>query len=311
LLSSSLRDDVIAGLRATPKRLDCKYLYDERGARLFEEICATDAYYLARTEVGILERDGAEIAEGIGEGCCLVEFGSGSGVKTRLLLGQLRRPRAYVPIDINPGVLAESAARLRCEFPELDVRPLAVDYTRDFARPLAATLNEQGPVTVFFPGSTIGNFTRDEARGFLARMADLVGAGGGMVVGVDAKKDPALIHRAYNDPAGITAAFNLNLLARINRELGADFDLDGFCHHAFYHPEKGRVESYLVSLAEQVVTVGTARFEFGRGESIHTEYSYKYSVEEFGALAREAGFETRRVWTDAQGWFGVHHLIAE
>lgn len=299
-----MRAEVLRGLSGSPRRLPCKYLYDREGSALFEEICGTDAYYITRTETEILSRHAAQIADALRPTQVLVEFGSGSGKKTRVILGALQGLRAYMPVEINAEVLQTSVRQLRAEFPRLQYRPVAADYTR----PLDLPIQADQPMTVFFPGSTLGNFARPKAQHFLAQLTAALPAGSGMLVGVDTKKDPAVLTRAYNDPQGITAAFNLNILARLNRDLDADFDLAGFRHHAYYNPVDGRIESYLVSLTRQTVRIGDERFRFARGEPIHTEYSCKYSVEEFCALARQAGFEPREVWTDAREWFAVYHL---
>lgn len=304
--SDHFRDDVLTGLGASPKRLPCKYLYDARGSELFEAICATDAYYPTRTEIGLLEQFGAQMARAIGPRAVLVEFGSGSGEKTWRLLERLDSPQAYIPVEISASALEASTARLREAFPDLAIRPVVADYTH----PLDLPVPEGRAPTVFFPGSTIGNFPRQKAVEFLGQIAGLVGPGGGLLIGVDTRKDPAVLHRAYNDEEGITEAFNLNLLERANRELDADFEPASFRHHAIYHPLEGRIESYLVSLEAQSVRVSGEVFRFDRGEAIHTEYSYKYNVDEFQALASDVGFEPVQVWTDPKQWFSVHYLVA-
>jgi dimethylhistidine N-methyltransferase len=298
---TSFRDDVVAGLAAPQKFLPPKYFYDAAGSRLFARICRLPEYYVTRAELALTRRHLRAIARFAGRGCELVEFGSGESVKTRLLIRSLR-PRRYVPIDISAEALQDAARRLRREFPWLEVAPLL----GDFSRPLDLAVRRESSV-VYFPGSTIGNLTHEEAHAFLAMSR---GVAAKMLVGVDLKKDPVLLHAAYNDAAGVTAAFNLNLLGRINRELGADFDLKRFRHYAFYNPGAGRIEMHLVALRDQVVRLGRHRFRFAAGETIHTENSYKYSVAEFQALAQQAGFRAETVWTDARGLFALHGLTA-
>jgi len=296
---------VLAGLARADKELPCKFFYDERGSRLFEDICALEEYYPTRTEIAILRAHCRRIAELIGPSCQLVEFGSGSSVKVRILLESLRSVAAYTPVDISKEHLIRSAAALAADFPSLDVIAVCADYTRPFVIP-RPRIDPEARRVVFFPGSTIGNFTPEFAREFLTGTADTLGPGGALLIGVDLKKDPATLHAAYNDRKGVTADFNLNLLARINRELGGDFDLAGFGHLARYNEGEGRIEMHLVSLRKQTVHVNGCSFLFGKDETIHTECSYKYSVEEFQALAREAGFEPVEVWTDDRKLFSVH-----
>jgi L-histidine Nalpha-methyltransferase len=296
-----LREDVIAGLSLPQKALPPKYFYDAAGSRLFERICRLPEYYVTRAELSLMRAHLGAIARFAGKGCELVEYGSGESLKTRLLLRALR-PAAYVPIDISAPALAQAARRLAREFPWLKVLPVCGDFSRpiELPRPRARRV-------VYFPGSTIGNLDPEEAHAFLAMTRDLAGR---MLVGVDLRKDPNLLHAAYNDSRKVTAAFNLNLLARINRELGADFDLRRFSHYAFYNAAAGRIEMHLVSLARQSVRVGGHRFRFDRGESIHTENSYKYSVEGFRALAARAGYAGKKAWTDRKGLFALHGLTA-
>jgi dimethylhistidine N-methyltransferase len=298
---AGFRDDVVAGLAAPRKFLPPKYFYDAAGSRLFERICRLPEYYLTRAELALTRRHVRAIARFAGRGCELVEFGSGESLKTRLLIRALR-PRRYLPIDISPAALHDAAARLGREFPWLEIAPLV----GDFSRPLDLVVRRESSV-VYFPGSTIGNLTPEEAHAFLAMSR---GVAAKMLVGVDVKKDPVVLHAAYNDSRGVTAAFNLNLLARVNRELGADFDLQGFRHYAFYNPGADRIEMHLVALRPQVVRLGRHRFRFGAGETIHTENSYKYSIEEFQAMARNAGFTGATVWTDRRGLFALHGLSA-
>jgi dimethylhistidine N-methyltransferase len=299
-------EEVTEGLARPRKALPPKYFYDERGADLFEAICELPEYYLTRAELAIMAEHAGEMAGHLGPDCAVIEYGSGSGRKTRLLLKALA-PVAYVPIDISRSQLQVTASGIADEFPGLSVTAVCADYSRALSLPPLAGAPARRRV-VYFPGSTIGNLTPVEAAGFLANARRLAGPGGGMLVGVDLKKDAARLTAAYNDARGITAEFNLNLLARINRELGADFDLAAFRHHAFYSAAEGRVEMHLVSCAEQRVRVGNARFSFRGGETIHTESSYKYSVEEFGELARGAGFRPEWCWTGAGREFAVHYL---
>ena len=299
-------EEVTEGLSRPRKALPPKYFYDERGAGLFEAICELPEYYLTRAELAIMAEHAGEMAGHLGRDCAVIEYGSGSGRKTRLLLKALS-PVAYVPIDISRSQLQATAMEIAAEFPGLSVTAVCADYSRALSLPRLADAPPRRRV-VYFPGSTIGNLTPSEAAGFLANACRLAGPGGGMLVGVDLKKDAARLNAAYNDARGITAEFNLNLLARINRELGADFDLAAFRHHAFYSEAEGRIEMHLVSLAEQSVRVGSARFAFRAGETIHTESSYKYSVEEFEELARGARFRPERCWTDERRQFAVHYL---
>lgn len=300
--------DTLAGLSQPQKTLPCKYLYDDAGSALFERICELPEYYPTRTEIALLEARAGEIAAAIGRRARLVEFGSGAGVKVRLLLAALEDPAGYVPMDISRAPLVAAALALTRDFPRLRVQPLCADYTRPFALPpappgVAATAG-------FFPGSTIGNFAPAEAEAFLARAARLLGPGATMIVGVDTPKDAATLEAAYDDAAGITATFNLNLLARINRELGGDFDLAAFAHRAVWDAEAGRVEMHLVSRIRQTARIGERRFDFLPGETIHTENSYKYAPESFASLARRAGFAPKALWTAPENRFTIHALIA-
>lgn len=295
--------DALAGLLATPKTLPSKYLYDEEGSALFEAITQLDAYYPTRTERGILEAHVGEIARAVGPRAAIIEFGSGSSTKTRLLLDALDEPAAYVPIDISVDFLQESAEQLRTEYPTLPVLPVEADYTRPFRLPdLPADTRRR---VVFFPGSTLGNFLPDEAAAFLRKAAEIAGPGGGLILGVDLKKDPAVLNVAYDDPEGVTARFNKNLLVRLNRELGADFDVEGFDHHAPYNEAEGRVEMHLVSRRDQTVHLGGHAIPFRAGESIHTENSYKYDLGELVPRAATVGLTLEGSWTDAAGWFAV------
>lgn len=306
--AGSFLDDVITGLSQPQKTLSPKYFYDQRGCELFEAICELPEYYPTRTEMAMMQARGREIAQRLGPDCALIEYGSGSSRKTRVLISALN-PVAYVPIDIAGEHLKASAVDLAGAFPGLRIIAVCADYSRPLALPDINHLGARRRI-VYFPGSTIGNFTVPEAREFLHHARRLVGAGGAMLVGVDLKKNHDVLHAAYNDAQGVTAAFNVNLLARINRELGADFDLVAFRHLAFYNADAGRIEMHLASLKDQKVTLGGNAFSFRAGETIHTENSYKYSVAEFQALARAAGFEPEACWTDPQQLFSVHYLAA-
>lgn len=295
--------DVIAGLTAQPKTLSPKYFYDLAGSALFERITALPEYYPTRCEIGILRDHASAIAALFPPGCALIEFGSGSSRKARILLGAGATVAAYIAVDISGDFLQQDLARLVCDLPRLAVHPLVADFTKPFAIPgeLAAL-----PRVGFFPGSTIGNFEPAEAATFLRHAGQVLGRGALFLVGVDLVKDHAVLHRAYNDSAGVTAAFNLNLLARINRELGADFDLAAFEHRAFFDAEQSRIEMHLVSTKSQQVHVNGATIAFRRDETIHTENSYKYTVDSFQRLARGAGWSPVEVFSD--GLFAVHAL---
>ncbi|BDI29158.1 dimethylhistidine N-methyltransferase [Capsulimonas corticalis] len=298
--------EVIAGLTMPVKTLPCKYFYDERGSQLFDEICELDEYYPTRTEAAIMERCAAEMAALLGPDCRLVEYGSGSSTKTRILLDSAPHLAAYVPVDISRVHLQKTAEGLRRRYPRLEILPVCADYTASFTLP-----EPSGPVSrtvAYFPGSTIGNFHPRQAQFFLTQIAQLCGEGGGLLIGVDLKKDPAVLHAAYNDAKGVTAAFNLNVLDRINQELRGAFVLDDFAHHAFYNEELGRIEMHLVSQKDQTVAICESAVTFAAGETIHTECSYKYSREEFAELARSAGFEIQNFWTDPNELFSVQYL---
>jgi L-histidine N-alpha-methyltransferase len=298
--------DVLHGLRRRRKRLPCKYFYDAAGSALFDRICELDEYYLTRCELDLLRRHAAEMAEAAGRGAVLIEYGSGSSLKTRLLLDQLREPAAYVPVDISSEHLSRSAARLRRRYPALPVLPVAADFTQPFELPPLPPA--AGRSVVLFSGSTIGNFRPAEAVHLLRQMAQLCGPDGALLVAADLKKDRAVLEAAYNDRLGVTAAFNLNLLTRINHELYADFVVDRFRHHAFYNARRGRMEMHLVSLADQTVHVGGAALSFARGETVRTEFSYKHSPRDFAELAERAGLKVERMWTDEKQWFSAQWL---
>lgn len=309
-VEESFREAALAGLMRQQKSIPCRFLYDERGSALFDAICTLPEYYVTRVEVGILARRAAQIAALAGPRCQLIEFGSGAGRKVRLLLEAFDRPHAYVPVDISAEFLKHAASGIIRDFPNLEVIAVCADFTEP--QRLPEFLPEPaGRRIAFFPGSTIGNLTPDEAVAFLRRCRTMLGEGGDMIVGVDLKKDPILLHEAYNDSAGVTAAFTLNLLARMNREIGADFALNRFRHEAFYNPDQGRVEIYIRSLLDQIVRVGGRPVRFAQGERTHVEYSYKYSTEEFRRLAGRAGFQSLLCWTDDAALFSVHYLTAQ
>ena len=299
--------DVVAGLTATPKRLSPKYFYDSAGSALFEQITELPEYYPTRREIGILNEHAGDVAALIPPGAALIEFGSGSSTKTREVLSTATSLAAYVPVDISAQFLQQQAAELRREYPKLAVLPVAADFTKPFELPDAVRIM---PRVGFFPGSTIGNFEPHEAAAFLRHAGRILGRGATFIVGVDLIKDTQVLQRAYCDSQGVTAKFNLNLLARINRELGAKFNLDCFEHHAFFNRERSRIEMHLASLKRQRIKVCGECIDFRVGETIHTENSYKYSVASFGALARGAGWTPVAAWTDADGYFSVQALRA-
>ncbi|HVD94765.1 MAG TPA: L-histidine N(alpha)-methyltransferase [Candidatus Limnocylindria bacterium] len=304
--SSDFLADVAAGLSSNPRTLPCKYFYDERGAALFQKICELPEYYITRTEIDILDRNRAEIASQLGPNIQLIGLGTGAGTKTRILVEALKNPAVYIPVDISEQQLRESTAVFRQIFPDLETLPVCADYLQPVVVPQArhkATRN-----IVYFPGSTIGNFGPDEAVEFLRRVVNVCRESGGLLIGVDLKKDPGVIEAAYNDSAGVTARFNLNLLERLNRDLGADFDLDQWQHRAIYNSKAGRIEMYLISEVDQFVHLAEHKFHFRRGEKITTEYSYKYAPEEFAALAGQAAFNFVRMWTDDARLFGVFYF---
>lgn len=301
---AAFREEVVAGLRRPRKAIPAKFFYDQRGSALFDEICQLEEYYLTRTETALLENHVPEIATLLGEDVLLIEYGSGNGRKTRILLDCLPNLAAYVPVDISKDHLLAAATDIAQAYPYLRVTPVCADYTREMAFPDFEEFPYRRRV-VFFPGSTIGNFTPDEAEDFLRHAADVAGPPGALLIGVDLKKDPTVIDAAYNDKRGVTAAFNLNLLHRINTELDADFDLRAFEHRALYDPVQGRVEMHLVSTQPQTVRIGDEVFTFAKGETIHTEDSYKYDLAAFQAMAGRAGWTVKRVWQDSLQYFAV------
>jgi L-histidine N-alpha-methyltransferase len=296
--TSRFRAEVLDGLRLEQKTLSPKYLYDEVGSALFDAICALPEYYPTRTETALMQTHARAMAARLGGRCALIEFGSGLSRKTQVLISAAA-PSVYVPVDIACETLRTAADGLRQLFPDLPVVAICADYSASFALPCLEAY-EPSRRAVFFPGSTIGNFEPDEAAAFLARSARLAGDGGALLIGVDLRKDRGTLEAAYDDPQGVTAAFNLNVLARINRDLGADFDLRAFRHRASYSEARGRID--------QVVHIGGERIEFRAGETIHTENSYKYSVQEFRALAQRAGYTPRECWVDEGGLFSIHYM---
>lgn len=305
---SDFMADLIAGLSSNPRTLPCKYFYDERGAALFQKICELPEYYITRTEIDILDRNRVDIASRLGPNIELIGLGTGAGTKTRILIAALENPAVYVPVDISEKQLRESTALFQRIFPGLEILPVCADYLQPVVLPLPSRNAVRN--IVYFPGSTIGNFGPTEATEFLLRVANVARNNGGLLIGVDLKKKQDVLEAAYNDSAGVTAQFNLNLLGRINRELGADFDLDQWRHRAIYNSSAGRIEMNLVSEIDQFVHLDDQKFHFRRGEKIITEFSYKYAPEEFAALAGEAGFEFVRMWTDHARLFGVFYFVA-
>jgi dimethylhistidine N-methyltransferase len=305
--ASELLEVARHGLALKPKRLPSWLFYDERGSALFEQICEQPEYYLTRCEIALMEEHAGDIADSLGGDVRLVEYGSGSGRKTRMLLRHLHQPVSYVPVEISPEPLLQSVQRLAREFPQLPLQPLCAD----FSRPLRLPIPPRAPrrTVLYFPGSTIGNFEAHDAVALLRKMRNEMGDAGGLLVGVDLKKDPAVIEAAYNDAAGVTAEFTLNMLARLNREIGSDFDLAAFAHRARYNPMAGRIETQLVSRRDQQVAIGRHKVRFGVDEAIQVEYSCKYSLEDFAALADKAGLAVQRVWTDPQRMFSVQYLV--
>jgi dimethylhistidine N-methyltransferase len=304
--TTTFAGDVIDGLSQHPKRLSPKYFYDATGSELFEQITLLPEYYPTRTELAILRDRAGETSAIIPDGAALVEFGAGATTKVRLLLSQCKFS-AYVPVDISGDFLKAQADVLRRDFPALDVYPVAADFTAPFALPDPV---KAMPKVGFFPGSTLGNFEPHEACAFMRSAREILGEGAQMVIGVDLEKDEHVLYHAYNDSAGVTARFNLNVLVRINRELGGNFDLSAFMHRAIYNRERHRIEMHLISKKAQTVRVLGRSFSFRDGESIHTESSYKYSLDRFTALARGSGWSPRESWTDKDSMFSVHALVA-
>lgn len=299
--------EVISGLRKPQKELPSKYFYDERGSGLFQQICSMDEYYIPRTEESIMQTCIVEIAELIGPKALLIEYGSGDCRKARFLLDHLHDPAAFIPVDISHELLDNVSNELNNEYPDLEVLPICADYTANFE--LTYPRREYSRPVAFFPGSTISNFDPVPAKHFLEHIASICAPDGALLIGVDLKKDIRILHSAYNDSQGVTAAFNLNLLNRINRELNSDFQLDDFQHYAFYNPRENRVEMHLVSHKKQSVTLDGVVINFEEGESIWTESSYKFTLDEFRNMASATGFHVEHAWTDQQNWFSVQYLV--
>lgn len=301
---TDLYSDVIKGLMSEQKSLPSKYFYDEAGSDLFEQICELDEYYPTDSEVSIMKHDIDEITTYLGEHVQLIELGSGSSMKTRQLLEHCRKLDMYVPVDISEAFLNETANRLRADYPGLSIHPVAADYTSPFDIPASDTARKR---VVYFPGSTIGNFTRRRASAFLETVAENLSPRDGLLIGVDLKKDVGTLEAAYNDSKGITAEFNKNILTRINRELGADFDPEQFRHRAFYNAKEGRIEMHLESLSNQAVQINGTQVVFDVGETIHTENSHKYTIKEFEEVAGDL-FKRQKTWTDSRMYFSVHYF---
>ncbi len=301
----SLLVEVLEGLQKPQKELPCKLFYDEKGSVLFDQICGLEEYYLTRTEIAIMNRHIDEISAFLGNRCLLIEFGSGSSVKIRLLLDHLEEPAGYIPIDISSEHLMKSATALAEDYAQIKIVPAVADYNKPFSLP--SLRFPWSHKVIFYPGSSIGNFTPKQVKVLLKRMAEIAGRGGGLLIGVDLKKDKKTLETAYNDKKGVTAAFNLNMLERLNRDFGADFILTQWRHNAFYNNDKGRMEIYLVSRKNQYVLIEDAKLFFRKGEPILTEYSYKYTPEEFKQLAGDT-FRVECVWTDDQNRFSVQYL---
>ena len=300
---------IIDGLRQPRKTISPKYFYDETGSQLFEQITQLPEYYLTDVELDIMETYIDEMAALIGRSASLIEFGAGSGMKTRLLLEHMHEPAAYVPVDISEEHLLDSQHGIQADFPDIEVLPVAADFLYPFDLPNPATMPLRN--VVYFPGSTIGNFEEHDALDLLRVMHTEAGKDGALLIGVDLQKDPAVIDAAYNDTAGVTAEFNRNMLRHLNREFDSDFDLDAFEHRATYKPDEGRVVVELVSTRAQEAHIGDARIAFERDETIITEYSHKYTLDGFAAMANEAGFSVDKVWTDPQQWFSVQYCTRE
>lgn len=301
--SEDFREQVLGGLKKVPPTLPCKFFYDERGAALFSRICQLPEYYITRTEMQILREFGPQIGRALGPGIELIGLGTGAGTKTRILLENLATPVAYVPVDISKEQLMQSTAAFSRTLPALEILPVCTDYLEAFELPIPLQIPSRK--VVYFPGSTLGNLEPAAALGFLEKITGMAGAGGGLLIGIDLKKSKAILERAYNDSAGITARFNLNLLARANRELEATFDLAQWKHRARYNDKAGRIEMHLISRVNQQVQIANRSFQFIRGDYIVTEFSYKYSPDEMTALAKKAGLDFQQLWTDSKRLFGL------
>lgn len=303
-VENSMLTEVLEGLRMPQKTLPSKYFYDKKGSELFEEICELEEYYLTRTELQIMTQHIGEISSTLGENVQLLELGSGSSRKTRLLIKEMKNLHSYIPVDISGQYLEEITNDLEQEFPDLTIIPVTADYTGPFQLPASS---EDVRTIAYFPGSTIGNFTRDKAADFIGRIADIVGKDGGLLIGFDLIKDVEILQAAYDDSKGITAAFNKNILARLNRELNADFELNQFSHKAVFNKDRCRMEMHLMSLQKQHVTIDGMPVYFDKGETIHTENSHKYSLESFREMTKPY-FEQVTTWTDEEEWFAVQFL---
>ncbi len=303
--SDEFAEAVLSGLAQSHKNIPCRFLYDARGSELFEDITGLDEYYPTRTEIGLLTKHGPEIAERVGAGCAVVEFGSGSSRKTHILLENLTGASAYVPIDIDDAALKEAAARLRADFPRLSLYPVHADFSQGIDLPdEIANARKLG----FFPGSTIGNFELDAAIDFLSDAGDLLGPDSDLLIGVDLQKDQAILVPAYDDSEGVTAEFTLNLLRRVNRELDGNLVISRFAHKAIYNDKIGRIEIYVESLADQAFEILGRKFSLKAGERIHVENSHKFTIPRFKALAKDAGWTSAQVWTDQNDLFSMHYL---
>jgi len=302
-------EEIIDGLSQSEKMISPKYFYDERGSQLFDEITRLPEYYPTETELGIMRANVDEIASLAGKHASLIEFGSGSSLKTRVLLEHLDELAVYVPVDISEDHLLDSALQIRTEFPGLEVLPVVADFTQPFQLPSPVIMPVRN--IVYFPGSTIGNFTHGAALDLLKVMHQEAGEDGALLIGVDLQKDPDIIRRAYNDSTGVTAEFNLNMLRHLNREFDADFDLDAYEHSAEYNEDEGRVEVRLISGQDQEFTVGDRTFSIDENEAILTEYSHKYTLDSFAAMAGAAGFSVKRIWMDAERLFSVQYLVRD
>lgn len=307
LNTNQILKEVLVGLSKSQKALPPKLLYDKKGSEIFEDICEVEEYYPTRTEKKILDQNASEMAEFMGEDVLLIEPGSGSGEKVRTLLPKLKSPKGFVPIEISREILYRMTDEIHEEFPTIRVLPVCADFTSDLELPLTVD-SHAGKKVIFFPGSTIGNFTPTEAVGFLKKYGRMIGQGGGLLIGVDLKKDPEILKVAYDDPKGVTADFNLNLLERLNREVGANFERENFYHEAFYNEKRGCVEMHLVSKVPQLVRINQTVYRFREGETIHTESSYKYSVGEFIELGARAKFEIKKYWKDENDLFCVYYF---
>lgn len=299
--------EILAGLEKSQKTLSPKFFYDEQGSRLFDEICELPEYYQTNTELSIMQRHVGEMAQRIGPQASLIEFGSGSSVKIRILLEHLDQLAAYVPVDISREHLVKAADAISRDFPDIEVLPVAADFTQPFDLPDPQVMPVRN--VVYFPGSTIGNFSPDAADKLLRVMHHEAGENGALLIGIDLQKDVRIIERAYNDKAGVTALFNLNILRRINREFGADFRLENFRHRAAYNTGFGRIEMHLISTCDQSVRIAGRQFEFAAGEALLTEHSHKYTYEGFSEMAARAGFTVVAAWTDADEMFSVQYCL--